>query len=92
MDILAGPGLFGKVWPRLCAGYAADAIRRKSSSRLTPSPSAVLRRLSGCPVEAGQAVGLGTEYRLTGQRTVGAALIADDRVAHLMAFPVVATQ
>jgi hypothetical protein len=92
MDLLAGPGLFGRVWPRLCAGYAADAIRRKPSSRLTPSPSAVLRRLSGCPVEAAQAVGLGTEYRLTGQRTVGAALIADDRVAHLMAFPVVATR
>ena len=92
MDLLAGPSLFGKVWPRLCAGYAADAIRRKPSSRLTPSPSAVLRRLSGCPVEAAQAVGLGTEYRLTGPTTVGAALIADDRLAHLMAFPVVATQ
>jgi hypothetical protein len=37
-------------------------------------------------------VGLGTEYRLTGQTTVGSALIADDRVAHLMAFPVVATR
>lgn len=92
MDLLTGPSLFGKIWPRLCAGYAADAIRRKPSSRLTPSPSAVLRRLSCCPVEAAEAVGLGTEYRLTGPRTVGAALIADDRVAHLMAFPVVATQ
>jgi hypothetical protein len=92
MDLLAGPSLFERVWPRLCAGYAADAIRRKPSDRLTPSPSAVLRRLSGCPVEAAQAVGLGTEYRLAGPRTAGAALIADDRVAHLMAFPVVATQ
>jgi ARG/rhodanese/phosphatase superfamily protein len=87
MDLLAGPSLFGRVWLRLCAGYAADAIRRKPSSRLMPSPGAVLRRLSRCPVEAAQAVGLGTEYRLSGPRTVGAALIADDRVAHLMAFP-----
>jgi len=92
MDLLAGPSLFGRVWPRLCAGYAADAIRRKPSGRLTPSPSTVLRRVSGCPVEAAQAVGLGTEYRLTGHTTVGAALIADGHVAHLMAFPVVATQ
>lgn len=60
--------------------------------RLTPGPGAVLRRLSACPVEATPAVGLGTEYRLTGETTAGAALIADDRVAHLMAFPVVATQ
>lgn len=92
LDLLAGPSLFGRVWPRLCAGYAADAIRRKPSARLTPSPSAVLRRLSGCPVEATRAVGLGTEYRLIGEKTAGAALIADDRVAHLMAFPVVAEQ
>ncbi len=92
LDLLAGPSLFGRVWPRLCAGYAADAIRRKPSVRLTPSPSAVLRRLSGCPVEATRAVGLGTEYRLIGEKTAGAALIADDRVAHLMAFPVVAEQ
>jgi len=92
MDLLAGPSLFSRVWPRLCAGYAADAIRRKPSVRLTPSPSAVLRRLSGCPIEAAPAVGLGIEYRLTGEKTAGAALIADDRVAHLMAFPVAAAQ
>jgi hypothetical protein len=36
-------------------------------------------------------VGLGTEYRLAG-KTAGAALVADDRVAHLMAFPAMATQ
>jgi hypothetical protein len=36
-----------------------------------------------------QAVGLGTEYRLTGARMAGAALVAEDRVADLMAFPIV---
>jgi hypothetical protein len=29
MDLLAGPGLFGRAWPRLCAGYVADAIGRE---------------------------------------------------------------
>src|SRR5439155_21474789 len=88
VDLLTGPNLFGRVWPRLCAGYAADAIGRKPSARLTPSPTAVLRRLSACPVEPAPAVGLGTEYRLTGLTTAGAVLSADDRVAHLMAFSV----
>ena len=47
-----------------------------------PSPSAVLARLPRCPVEAvTRPVGLGAEYRLAG-RTAGAALVADDRVAH----------
>ena len=29
LDLLAGPGLFGRAWPRLCAGYVADAIGRE---------------------------------------------------------------
>jgi hypothetical protein len=29
MDLLAGAGLFSRIWPRLCAGYAADAIGSK---------------------------------------------------------------
>ncbi len=29
LELLAGPGLFGRVWPRLCAGYVADAIGRE---------------------------------------------------------------
>ena len=92
MDLLAGPSLFARVWPRLCTGYAADAIGRKPSVRMTPSPATVLRRLTACPVEMVPPVGLGTEYRLTGRTTAGAVLIADERVAHLMAFPVVGAQ
>jgi hypothetical protein len=29
LDLLAGPLLFGRAWPRLCAGYVADAIGRE---------------------------------------------------------------
>jgi hypothetical protein len=86
MDLLAGPGLFARTWPRLCAGYAADGIGRKPGARLMRSPGSVLRALSRCPSETAPVVGLGTEYRLTGA-LAGAALVAEDRVAHLMAFP-----
>ena len=86
-DLVAGAGLFGRALSRLGVGYAADAIGRKPSARLTPSPGTVLQRLAACPVELAPAVGLGTEYRLTGLKTAGAALVAEDRVVHLMAFP-----
>ena len=86
-DLLAGAGLFSRAWPRLCAGYAADAIGRKPASRLTPRPGAVLGRLSRCPTEMAPAVGLGAEYRFSGARMAGAALVVEDHVAHLMAFP-----
>ena len=87
LDLLACPGLFARAWPRLCAGYAADAIGRKPGVRLVPGPHAVLERIAACPAEPAPAVGLGTEYRLAGGQAHGAALVAEDRVAHLMVFP-----
>jgi len=91
-DLLASADLFARVWPRLCSGYAADAIGRKPGSRLAPSPGAVLQRIASCPAELAPAVGLGSEHRLVGLQTAGAALVADDRLAHLMAFPAAATE
>ena len=29
LDLLAGPGLFARAWPRRCAGYVTDAIGRE---------------------------------------------------------------
>jgi len=87
LELLAGPALFARAWPRLCAGYAGDAIGRHARRRRVPSSRAVLAMLSDCPVAAVDAVSLGQEYRLTGDKMAGAALVADDRVAHLMAFP-----
>ncbi len=87
LELLAGPGLFACAWPRLCAGYAGDSIGRKGPSGGVPSSATVLATLVACPTEAVSAVGLGTEYRLTGGKITGAVLVADDRVAHLMAFP-----
>jgi hypothetical protein len=34
LDLLASERLFRRAWPRLCAGYAADALGR----RAVPSP------------------------------------------------------
>ncbi|MGH7703137.1 MAG: ARPP-1 family domain-containing protein, partial [Gemmatimonadales bacterium] len=88
LDLLAGPRLFATAWPRLCAGYAANALRRAPAERQVPAPSALLIILAACPVEPAPPVGLGAEYRVVGQRLAGAMLVADERVAHLMAFPV----
>ena len=72
LDLLAGPRLFATAWPRLCAGYAADALRRAPAEGQVPAP----------------AVGLGAEYRLAGKQLAGATLAVEGRVAHLMAFSV----
>jgi hypothetical protein len=87
IDLLAGPGLFGRAWPRLCAGYVADAIGRKPQPWQRLDAGAVLEELVRGQVEPTSAVGLGEEYRLGSGGLAGATLVAQGRVAHLMAFP-----
>ena len=47
----------------------------------------MLARLRKAPVEEAPAVGLGQEHRIAGNRMAGTALVVDDVVVHLMAFP-----
>src|SRR5882672_6279631 len=88
LDLLAGPGLFGRAWPRLCAGYVADAIGQEPKPRLRLDAGAVLATVAQGQTEPASAVGLGEEYRLGTTELAGATLVAEGRVAHLMAFPV----
>jgi hypothetical protein len=88
LDLLAGSGLFGRAWPRLCAGYVADAIGQEAKPRVRLDAGAALGTVAQGQAEPGPAVGLGEEYRLGTTELAGATLVAQGRVAHLMAFPV----
>ena len=52
-----------------------------------PDPHAMLKGLVQTLAEEAPAVGLGREYRLAGNAMVGAALVVEEQVAHLMVFP-----
>jgi hypothetical protein len=86
LDVLAGPRVFTRAWPRLCAGYAADAVTGHETYQLTPLPSEVFDRLLLATATRAAAVGLGVEHRLSGVGLTGAALAVDNLAAHLMAF------
>jgi hypothetical protein len=86
MELLAGPGLFARAWPRLASGYIADAIGH-GAKPFAPDAREVRRAVLRTPAEPAPAAALGVEQRLTGGEVVGAALVVDERVAHLMAFP-----
>jgi hypothetical protein len=89
LDVLAGPGLFGRAWPRLCAGYVADAIGQEAMPWLRPDADAVLTTVAQGQAEPAPAVGLGKEYRLGSPGLAGATLVAQEWVAHLMVIPAV---
>jgi hypothetical protein len=86
LDLLPSPGLFERAWPRLFAGYAAEAVGREEHAA-APDPRAILKGLAQTPTEDAPAVGLGHEHRLAGNAMVGAALVVEEKVAHLMVFP-----
>ena len=71
---------------RACVPATADeaSVERRAPA---PDPRAVLEGLAQAPAEEAPAVGLGREHRLAGESVAGAALIVEDTVAHLMAFP-----
>lgn len=87
LDLLASPGLFATAWPRLCAGYAVDAIGSRESGTPAEGPEVILARLAAAPIEQAPAVGVGQEFRLVGGQVLGAALVVTDRLAHLAVFP-----
>src|SRR5205823_9726576 len=74
LDLLSSPGLFERAWPRLFAGYAAEAVGREERAA-APDPHAMLKGLAQTPTEDAPAMGLGREHRLAGNAMVGAALV-----------------
>jgi hypothetical protein len=87
LDLLAGPRLFARAWSRLCAGYMADAIRLEAKPHPGLDAAALLATLGQAEAESAPAVGLGAEYRIGTPGLAGAALVAQERVVHVMAFP-----
>jgi hypothetical protein len=91
LDLLGSPDLFARAWDRLAGGYVAEALVAAAPDTAPPTmswaPDEVMRLVRRAEVEEQPAVGLGVEYRIVGRPVTGAALVADDRVAHLMAFP-----
>src|SRR5262249_60386214 len=66
LDVLGSEGLFRRVWPRLCAGYAADAIGREGAEPPKESSGAVLEKVASSPVSRMPADGLGSGLRAPG--------------------------
>src|SRR2546422_2748771 len=83
LDVLGSEGLFRRVWPRLCAGYAADAIGRADSQPPKESPGAILEKVASSPVSRIPAGGLGRGARLDSGAVPRAALIAEEGGGHL---------
>jgi hypothetical protein len=87
LELLPGPQTFAKAWPRLLSGYAMDALWSEVPATPDENPQERLDALLRVGVELFTGVGMGEEYRFRTRTIVGAALVAEGVVAHLMMFP-----
>ena len=87
LELLAGPKLFKKAWERLLPGYAMEALLSSPGGSPEESPEKRLAAILQAPLETFPAVGVGEDHRFQAGDFMGAVLVAEGRVAHLMAFP-----
>jgi hypothetical protein len=87
VDLLPSPALFDRAWARLLSGYSMEALRLEGPARVLPEPETLLARLKGARTASFSAVAEGEDWRFRAQGMIGAALVVDGILAHLMAFP-----
>jgi hypothetical protein len=89
IEVFDAPATFAKLFPKLVAGYALDAIDRHEQGSAEVSLEQVrslLRRIAAASAEQYAALGEGQDVRLSGYALGGGALVVGDRVIHLAAF------
>jgi hypothetical protein len=87
LDLMDHPHTMRAVLPKLIRSYALDALESPQAPALGISEATeFLERLSTAQSLVKPAVGMGEDWRLTGENVSGAALWAEHRYVHLCAF------
>jgi hypothetical protein len=91
VELFDSPATCSKHLAKLIDSYSMDAIETPVTAAPRAAVAAVkefLNDLQQVPVERYQALGIGEDLRLRGQRVHGAALVAQERLVHLSAYRV----
>jgi hypothetical protein len=92
MELFDAPRTFARALPKLVRSYALDALETLAPRRRVPKPpaaakaQALLEAVRGAPATLHPALGEGQDARFGGGAVSGAALVARERVVHLLAF------
>jgi hypothetical protein len=89
LDAFDSPRTWARVMPGLVRSYGLDALDTAFSGHpfARPEPHRFLQAIAEAPLEAFPAIGLGSDVRIGGKAVVGGALVDNDHVVHLLAFP-----
>ena len=90
LDLFDRPETLARVWKRLLAGYALDAVARPEAASAgfpTKRAQALLEQLGRIPCRAFPSPGLGEDWRFDVGDVLGEALVVGGTCLHLSAFP-----
>lgn len=89
MDLFDSPATWRKSMHKLVQSYGLDALDRARDpvSDGEPRPKRFLAAVKKASAERFKAIGLGEDLRISGNKVVGGALVVDEKVVHLVAFP-----
>lgn len=91
LDLFDSPATLRKLWGKLVASYALDAIEAAAGGKTKEFSGAALAdgflaAVGKARAERFPALGLGEDVRLTARGVAGGALVNENRVVHLAAF------
>ena len=89
LEVFDSPETFRKLFTKLVAGYALDAIDHSEHSKNGVSVDQVrtlLNRIANAPTHSYASLGEGEDIRLAGDHLAGGALLVDEHLIHLAAF------
>lgn len=89
LDFVSLPSVWKDLHDKIIRSYALDALRTRQEAQLPKAEQlgACIDQLSKCQVEAYPGVGLGEDLRLKQQGLIGSALLWQEELAHLSAYP-----
>lgn len=83
LDAVSRPDVFARIYPKLLAGYAYDAVEPTGK---TASAELVLETLGRCTNRRGPSVALGQDIRIEGTGVIGSGLEVDGELVQLSAY------
>ena len=89
MDVLSHKRSFEKIHPKLIKSYAMDAIldgKKSSASGKEAEAGTFIKEIMGCKESRFASIGLGEDYRFEGKKSIGSALLFEEKVVHLAFF------
>ena len=89
MDVFDRASTFNKQWRKLLNSYAIEAMTSDGEGYVdSDDVRRFLQSVRGSQMEVFDPPGLGDDVRITGENSVGSALVVDETVLHLYAFEV----